>query len=258
MEMYADPNARGGVLEAEGIVSIKMRMKEQRLVMQRLDLVMNKLATELKSPDLIPDRKAEIEILMKKREEILAPMFHQVSVQFADLHDTPTRMKDKGVIRDIIPWTEARTTLFWRLRRRLLEADMKKKMTARKPLLKDGHAQEMLRRWFIEDQGENNRFLWEQDKVSVDWLSTQVKEDNRSSVVRENLKLLRRETAFAEFKKLLHRNPDLLQEVGVHLAQKMTVEKRSEFLEAVSKIQEDTKPQQTVETTDDSSENGEI
>ncbi|TRY78898.1 hypothetical protein TCAL_01701 [Tigriopus californicus] len=258
MEMYADPNARGGVLEAEGIVSIKMRMKEQRLVMQRLDLEMNKLGTELKSLDLIPDRKAEIEVLMKKREEILAPMFHQVSVQFADLHDTPTRMKDKGVIRDIIPWADARSTLFWRLRRRLLEADIKKKMSASKPLLQDGHAQEMLRRWFIEDQGENNRFLWEQDKPSVDWLSTQVKEDGRSSVVRENLKLLRRETAFAEFKKLLNRNPDLLHEVGVHLAQKMTAEKRSEFLEAVSKIQEDDEPQQTLETTDDSSENGDI
>lgn len=30
MEMYADPTSRGGVLEAEGTVSIKFRMKEQR------------------------------------------------------------------------------------------------------------------------------------------------------------------------------------------------------------------------------------
>ena len=32
MEMYADPTARGGVLEPEGIVSIKLRSKDQRRV----------------------------------------------------------------------------------------------------------------------------------------------------------------------------------------------------------------------------------
>ena len=37
MEMFADNNARGGVLEAEGLVSIKLRMKEQRAIMERLD-----------------------------------------------------------------------------------------------------------------------------------------------------------------------------------------------------------------------------
>jgi hypothetical protein len=30
-------------------------------------------------------------------------------------------MKEKGVIREIIPWIETRRRLFWRLRRRLLE-----------------------------------------------------------------------------------------------------------------------------------------
>ena len=37
MEMFADTDARGGVLEAEGLVSIKLRMKEQRAMMERLD-----------------------------------------------------------------------------------------------------------------------------------------------------------------------------------------------------------------------------
>jgi hypothetical protein len=30
-------------------------------------------------------------------------------------------MKEKGVIREIIPWDQTRRRLFWRLRRRLLE-----------------------------------------------------------------------------------------------------------------------------------------
>eukprot|EP00095_Tigriopus_kingsejongensis_P004246 maker-scaffold711_size108467-snap-gene-0.33 protein:Tk04246 transcript:maker-scaffold711_size108467-snap-gene-0.33-mRNA-1 annotation:"hypothetical protein DAPPUDRAFT_222043" len=259
MEMYADPNSRGGVLEPEGIVSIKMRMKEQRLVMERLDSVMKELAGELKSPETSPERKVQVEVLMKKREEILAPMFHQVSVQFADLHDTPRRMKDKGVIRDIIPWEDSRTILYWRLRRRLLEAEMKTKMSSSMPHLKDdGHVQEMLRRWFIEDQGENNRFLWEQDKHAVGWLSSQIQDQpDKSSVVTENLKLLRREAAVAEFKKLLDHNPDLVHEVGEHLAQRMTPEKRAEFLESIANMPPDEgQAPRTLETTDDSSENG--
>lgn len=35
---------------------------------------------------------------MKEREEFLLPIYHQVAVQFADLHDTPGRMQEKGVI----------------------------------------------------------------------------------------------------------------------------------------------------------------
>ncbi len=43
-------------------------------------------------------------------------------MHFADLHDTPVRMKEKGVIRDVVPWERSREFFFWRLRRRLLES----------------------------------------------------------------------------------------------------------------------------------------
>ena len=33
---------------------------------------------------------------------------------------------------------------------------------------------EMIRRWFIEEQGENQRFLWDQDRAAVEWLQLQV------------------------------------------------------------------------------------
>ena len=62
---------------------------------------------------------------MKRREEVLAPIYHTVAVHFADLHDTPVRMKEKGVIQEVIPWREARTRLYWRLKRRLLEARLR-------------------------------------------------------------------------------------------------------------------------------------
>lgn len=43
------------------------------------------------------DRK-DLESQLKAREDLLLPMYHQVAVQFADLHDTPGRMLEKGVI----------------------------------------------------------------------------------------------------------------------------------------------------------------
>lgn len=47
-----------------------------------------------------------------------------MAVQFADLHDTPARMTEKGVIRGVVPWEDARTFLYWRLRRRILESQL--------------------------------------------------------------------------------------------------------------------------------------
>ena len=100
MEMYADPDSRGGILEAEGLVSIKLRLKDQKPIMERLDPVMKSLANELK--ECSQNERANVEAKIKARMEILSPIYHQVAVQFADLHDTPARMMAKGVIRDVI------------------------------------------------------------------------------------------------------------------------------------------------------------
>merc|ERR1719245_1599925 len=175
MEMYADPDARGGVLEAEGIVSIKIRSKMQRAMMERLDPEMSGLASQLQAEGVSPEERLRVEDAMRKREEVLAPIYHQVAVQFADLHDTPARMTEKGVIRGVVPWEDARTILYWRLRRRLLESQLVKSLgESGKSKLTHRQSLEMIRRWFIEEQGENQRFLWDQDRPAVDWLQQQV------------------------------------------------------------------------------------
>lgn len=40
---------------------------------------------------------------MTEREQYLRPIYQQIAIHFADLHDTPERMLEKGVIqvRDI-------------------------------------------------------------------------------------------------------------------------------------------------------------
>lgn len=50
------------------------------------------------TPELSAAERKELESKLKEREEFLLPIYHQVAVQFADLHDTPGRMQEKGVI----------------------------------------------------------------------------------------------------------------------------------------------------------------
>lgn len=50
------------------------------------------------SPELSKEESKKLEKQLKAREDYLLPIFHQVAVQFADLHDTPGRMQEKGVI----------------------------------------------------------------------------------------------------------------------------------------------------------------
>ena len=50
------------------------------------------------TPELSEAQRGELEKQLKAREELLLPMYYQVAVHFADLHDTPGRMQEKGVI----------------------------------------------------------------------------------------------------------------------------------------------------------------
>merc|ERR1712136_132474 len=225
MEMYADPTARGGVLEAEGLVSIKLRLREQREMMNRLDPEMKLLQQQLPSQN--PE---EVKNKMKEREEVLAPMYHTVAVHLADLHDTPVRMKEKGVIREIIPWENARTKLYWRLKRRLLEMRLMKEIDRATDVSK------------ASSQSSNK--------------------DSTSSFLEENLKVLRRDACVNKFKSLLSEMcPDALHEAGVHLAQQLKESsKLTEFTDAVTQIKHatgDLVKGVDVPKSTESSENGE-
>lgn len=52
----------------------------------------------LASLELSEKQCKELDLKLKAREEFLLPIYHQVAVQFVDLHDTPGRMQEKGVI----------------------------------------------------------------------------------------------------------------------------------------------------------------
>ena len=67
---------------------------------------------------------------MTQREELLLPVYSQISLQFADLHDRAGRMEAKGAIRHPLQWKNARRFFYWRLRRRLNEESILKKMVS--------------------------------------------------------------------------------------------------------------------------------
>jgi len=130
MEMYADEDARGGVLEPEGIVNIKYRRDKQLETMARLDPTYAELKRQIADKSLPQDKQSDIKLKMTEREQLLLPVYLQIALQFADLHDRAGRMKAKNTIRQPLQWKNARRFFYWRLRRRLNEESILKKMAA--------------------------------------------------------------------------------------------------------------------------------
>ncbi|KAI5362011.1 Putative biotin/lipoyl attachment, biotin-binding, biotin carboxylase-like domain-containing protein [Septoria linicola] len=128
MEMYADEEARGGVLEPEGIVGIKYRKERQLETMARLDPEYADLKRQVVDKSLTADQQNAIRKKMTEREERLLPVYLQISLQYADLHDRAGRMKAKDAIRMPLVWSQARRFFYWRLRRRLNEEHVLKRI----------------------------------------------------------------------------------------------------------------------------------
>ncbi len=57
------------------------------------------------------------------------------------------------IIQDVVNWANSRRYFYWRLRRLLLEEDVKKKLRTVNPDLTYGRFKSMLSRWFIECEG---------------------------------------------------------------------------------------------------------
>jgi acetyl-CoA carboxylase/biotin carboxylase 1 len=126
MEMYADKESRGGILEPPGICEVKYRAGDQLKDMRRLDPELQQLCSALDQDPENADLKAKI----KQREDKLKPVYLNIAHEFADLHDRAGRMKAKGVIRDALEWESSREYFHWRIRRRVNELKWAKKFMA--------------------------------------------------------------------------------------------------------------------------------
>lgn len=241
MEMFADSLSRGGVLEPEGTVEIKFRRKDLDKVMRRLDPQLRQLSEQLSTPDLAPETKAELQKKMRTLEDTLASTYHTVALHFADLHDTPGRMEEKGVISNVLKWQRSREFFYWRLRRRLLEGQARTKLEAgghKSP--SRAHLDSTLSRWFAEDQGTLNAYMWEDDKKAVEWLEKQLQEGENGgcSLLLENIRCLHRDGILAHIKEVLESNPDIAMDTVVHMTQLMSTAQRTEVSRILATIEE--------------------
>lgn len=178
MEMYASAgSARGGVLEANGAASVKYRTKDMLVTMHRLDEKLKALDADLCERVCEVERQ-EVMDAIKEREQALLPVYEQIAVQFCELHDTPGRMKAVGVIEHAVEWRDARSYFYWRLRRKLAEFDLRKKIvetfqvgrgdTTVSPL----EASKLIKGWFLETPGATEA-LWSDDKAVLSWMAQQ-------------------------------------------------------------------------------------
>ncbi|KAF8075011.1 cytosolic acc1, acetyl-CoA carboxylase [Lyophyllum atratum] len=118
MEMYADVDARAGVLEPEGIVEIKMRRDKILALMERLDSTYASLKRDSKDASKSPEEKAAATAALTKRETLLQPTYKQIALLYADLHDRTGRMEAKGCAKPTV-WKNARRHFYWAVRARV-------------------------------------------------------------------------------------------------------------------------------------------
>eukprot|EP00816_Leptocylindrus_hargravesii_P008467 CAMPEP_0196815990 /NCGR_PEP_ID=MMETSP1362-20130617/52962_1 /TAXON_ID=163516 /ORGANISM="Leptocylindrus danicus, Strain CCMP1856" /LENGTH=2323 /DNA_ID=CAMNT_0042193161 /DNA_START=128 /DNA_END=7099 /DNA_ORIENTATION=+ len=174
MEMYASSKtARGGVLEANGTASVKYRVKDLIATMHRLDDKLKELDAKLASTEDDVEKEATAAAI-KQRENMLLPVYEQIAVKFCELHDTPGRMKATGVIEREVEWEHARTFFFWRLRRKLAEYDLRKKLMNATNIgannsLSPLDASNQIKEWFCESGSGSD--MWGDDTAVLSWMA---------------------------------------------------------------------------------------
>lgn len=234
MEMYADKECRGGVLEPEGTIEIKFKQKDIIKAMTRLDPKYSDLVEKSRGSELTKEDRQLLMRQVKAREDLLSPMYRQVAVQFADLHDTPGRMMEKGVITDILEWPTSRKFFYWRLRRLLCKQQAIRRIMSVNRNLSYGQGSAMLRRWFAESKGTVNAYLWHNNEAVVEWLEQELREtDPNNSVFLQNVELLKRDHAVQEVKRLIESSPEIAMDTLIQLVNNLSPEQKTECLQAL-------------------------
>jgi len=205
MEMYAAKEGRGGVLEPAGMVEIKFRKADLLKAAYRLDPSLVKMSEKLKELKAAGSERevAELEAEISTREDRVFVCYRQIAEHFADLHDTPGRMKAKGVISEVVPWKRSRSYFYWRLRRRLGEMNLIRKLQAAsitpdKPSsgLSSKESIKLMQSWFVRAResgllrgvapsASESVSTWDDDRAVLAWMK-----DEHDNILR-NVKEIR-------------------------------------------------------------------
>jgi acetyl-CoA carboxylase / biotin carboxylase 1 len=220
--------------------------------MRRIDPVCRSLHEGLEAKDLAVDVRADLKARLEQREKQLLPVYHQVrvgcmracgerpppsharltgwragggtmqvAVQFADLHDTAGRMKEKNVIRAVVDWANARRYFGERLRRRMAEEAVLRLAARQAPSIPRARVHALLREWFDHDVPGGE---WARDTVVADWLA-------RADVeVRAHVQALEREHITATMVREGERDKAAAVAALLTLAKTMDAHERSDLV----------------------------
>ncbi|CAG2180625.1 unnamed protein product [Oppiella nova] len=250
MKMFADPDGRGGVLEPEGTVEIRFRAKDLVKTMHRCDNGCKDLLKQINETNSA-DEKKRLERELADREASLMGMYHQVALSFADLHDTPQRMYEKGCICDVVLWHKSRLYFYWHLRRALSENRVVDEIQAIVQNKNELEAKSMIRRWFTEHCGQHNQHLWDDNRAVAEWLSTQL--ETTSSTVIENIRCIQRDALSRQIQGFYNDFPSATFDSLVQLIHSgMTGQQRTDLLAALVALEAQTpkSPQLTSSSAD--------
>ena len=179
IEVYADPSARGSILEPEGLIEIKLSGNRLDKAAQRFDTTLaaaTRDAAQLSAAgDAIGAARASQKALA--RMTAAAPAYRAAAARFAALHDVPERMLAKGAIRGIVPLQHARAQLGMRLRRRVLVDALMRALRRSDPDLTPEAIVDTLRAAFLDDYlaDEEGTYealasrAWENDSEVARW-----------------------------------------------------------------------------------------
>jgi len=174
-------------------------------------------------PKLVSMRNQDRQTEIHQREQELLPVYHQIALQYAEMHDTPTRMFAKGVIQAIVPWKRARAFFIQRLERRLAQDALLKRIFEADSEITFPQAAEILRSWCPSG-------FWENDVQMQRWMEAS------KDQIEQELQSLQNVAVSRQFRQLFfqsHRQKaffDVLKEV---------MEENSEFKSSVTTLLND-------------------
>ena len=137
----------------------------------------------------------------------MLPIYKQIAIRFAELHDTSFRMAAKGVIEKVVKWEESRFFFYKRLNRRVAELILIRTIRdAAGETLTHKSALCLIKEWFlssvVKDCGED---AWKDDVAFLAWKDDHGKFELHLQKLRfEKLcrKLLNMETSIADLQAL--------------------------------------------------------
>jgi acetyl-CoA carboxylase/biotin carboxylase 1 len=138
--------------------------------MGRLDPELINLKAKLQD---VKHGNGDIESLQKSieaRTKQLLPLYTQIAIRFAELHDTSLRMAAKGVIKKVVDWEESRSFFYKRLRRRISEDVLAKEI---RQIVGDNFthqsAMELIKEWYLASPATTGSTGWDDDDAFVAW-----------------------------------------------------------------------------------------